>query len=126
MVLLLAQRLSKRGAVAGLTPVEWRILAELSDHQNLSLTDLAQQAGLRKGSVSRSLRTLQRLGLADWYRPSSQDRVYAITLTARGREACDLAQQQGALTSPFKGLDYTQKQLILELLRLAASSQPDG
>ncbi len=124
LVVQVAQGVSRRGELFGLTPTDWRVLGELSERSGVSLTDLAQTAGIRKGSVSRSLKTLRYYGLVTSNR-LEEGNAFVVNLTAKGQEANALARLQGASVSPFNALGERQREVMRELLLLAVAHRPD-
>lgn len=117
----LAQRVAKRGGIVGLAPADWKILAKVSDQSGLCLTQLAHAAGMRKGSVSRSLKALRYFDLVSWRRPEDGSKQYAATLTPKGLQASALARLKSAQSSPFNALSPEQRVELLALLELASS-----
>lgn len=120
LILMLARRIRGLGGVEGLTPVEWKILIELSRAEHLSLTELARAAALTKGSVSRSLRSLKGFDLVQWHRSADRYKAYVISVTPQGQKACESAHLRNSANSPFRALGRSQREVAMLLLTLAA------
>lgn len=87
-IVSLLDLLRRSGALAnrrefGLSDVEWRIMAQVGEHQPLSLNGLSDLSSLDRGQLSRAVTTMVQRGLLDRRRKPGGPAV-AITLTEEG------------------------------------------
>jgi DNA-binding MarR family transcriptional regulator len=66
---------------------DWRILAVLAAHNNISITQLAEAAVLPQPTVSRLVAGLKRKGFLERRNAKEDSRVVRISITAKGLKA---------------------------------------
>jgi len=91
LVNVLASRLSGELAAVygrrfGITIPEWRVIAHLARHRDVSVREIHAKVGMDKSKVSRAAATLEAAGLVE-SRPGATDRrLVALKLTRKGRK----------------------------------------
>ncbi len=73
------------GAANGISVAEWRILAKLGQHNELSSRGLPESTFMDKSRVSRALRQLEDKGYAQLRADDNDNRARMITITAAGK-----------------------------------------
>jgi MarR family transcriptional regulator, organic hydroperoxide resistance regulator len=112
---------SIRDQTGGLRPIEWRILAALSERDGLLMTELARRSVVRQPTLTKAIDRLAAAQLVRRRTPSDDHRCSLIHLTERGLPlATQLVlniRQHEALIAHALGRAPTRK-LRAELIRL--------
>jgi len=85
---ILAADLARDETRPGFSVAEWRALSELArltENDEVSLTELADRAGISKASASRTVHRLAAAGLVGWRTVADNLRLHAIGITPLGR-----------------------------------------
>jgi DNA-binding MarR family transcriptional regulator len=111
-----------------LTLNEWRVLAVLAQHADVTAMVVADLTGLDKMSVSRALRGLQQRGRVSTQTLEADLRKRQLHLTAEGRalfmEVWPLAQQrEAALFAALPAAELAQLGAVLDKLVASVRSQ---
>jgi DNA-binding MarR family transcriptional regulator len=70
----------------GITIAEWRVLAHLSQHDQVSVREIHLRADMDKSKVSRAAARLEQAGLIEKREGESDRRLVALSLSDKGRE----------------------------------------
>jgi DNA-binding MarR family transcriptional regulator len=103
----------------GLSVPMWRVLAALAQHGAQRQIDLAERTSIEASTLSRLIRTVQRLGYVTRARSTASLREVAVGLTPRGRSVVQalipiaLDCEQAAA----RGLSARERQTLKALLR---------
>ena len=120
--LMVLANLLKRGAIlryrrtAGLSSVEFGLVASLGHHPPMSVVQLAGAVGMDKGQISRALAGLVARKLVSRHANPNDNREVLVGLTRSGKEAHDVVLQ-GAIERTGKLLDGFSEREISLLLR---------
>ncbi len=111
-----------------LTLNEWRVLAALAQHADVTAMDVADLTGLDKMSVSRALRGLEQRGRLQTQTLESDLRKRQLHVTPAGRALFDevwpLAQQREAtLFADLPAAELAQLGAVLDKLVASVRSQ---
>lgn len=111
-----------------LTLNEWRVLAALAQHVDVTAMDVADLTGLDKMSVSRALRGLEQRGRLQTQTLESDLRKRQLHVTPAGRALFDemwpLAQQrEAALFADLPAAELAQLGAVLDKLVASVRSQ---
>jgi DNA-binding MarR family transcriptional regulator len=90
LVNVLASRLSREfadvyGTRFGISIPEWRVIAHLSQHKNVSVREVHERVDMDKAKVSRAAMRLEALGLIEKSDNERDHRLVALRLTKNGR-----------------------------------------
>ena len=102
----------------GIGIVDWRLMSLLAIEPWIQASRVDEVVGMDKGAVSRSLNTLERLGLAQTRRNAVDPRRREMALTPKGKDMHDeiadiaLARERRLL----KGFSREEKRVLLKLL----------
>jgi len=101
-----------------LTVPQLRALAFLSNHDAASLAALAEHLGLSWPAASRMVDTLVRRGLVTRAAQAADRRRIAMSLTARGRAAFDVARSaaQAALAARLASCTAAQRRVVSQAM----------
>ncbi|TKW77975.1 MAG: MarR family transcriptional regulator, partial [Bradyrhizobium icense] len=97
--LMVLANLLKRGAMlrykrtAGLSSVEYGLVANLGRQPPMSVARLAQAVGLDKGQISRTVRELEQLGLIERTADPADGRSSLLSPTSLGLERLEAARE---------------------------------
>jgi DNA-binding MarR family transcriptional regulator len=69
----------------GITIPEWRVIAHLAAHKNVSVREIFARVAMDKSKVSRAAARLEALGLVEKQVNGADRRLVALQLTAKGR-----------------------------------------
>jgi DNA-binding MarR family transcriptional regulator len=112
----------------GLTWAGFRLLFTLWISGPLEPRELARLAAVTRASISSVLNTLERDGLVERRRESSDRRVVTVLLTPTGRRAVASAfrEHHGREAAWLASLDRTELQTLGVLLHRILADHPDG
>lgn len=122
-------------ADAGISISEGRCLAAIGAFSPLSVNDLAQRANLDKGQASRAAQRLVDQGLVRKAASATDGRGVVLTLTAKGRRACQrvmrvVENRNAEIVSCLRATEQAQLNHLLDRLlahaRLALQPQGDN
>lgn len=83
-----------------------RVLLMIGQHPGLAQADIARELGVRPQTLSVALQKLERAGLVQRAPKPGDKRVLCVTLTQRGRQACEAMEQRVPYSSSmFEALD---------------------
>ena len=87
----LASRLSDElagvyAARFGISIPEWRVIAHLSQHRNVSVREIHERAAMDKSKVSRATARLESIGLVEKKVNGADRRLVELRLTRKGRQ----------------------------------------
>jgi DNA-binding MarR family transcriptional regulator len=102
----------------GITPRQFAVLLALDANEDISQTGLVEATGIDRSTLADVVRRLVGKGLAQRKRTRLDARMYAVRLTARGREAL-AAHKPGAQRADERvlaGLNARQRQDFLTIL----------
>lgn len=123
-VTFIANKLSNSATVFyqrnfGVNVTEWRIMSLLAIEPGIQASRICHVIGFNKGSVSRTLSTMQKRGLIAIRTAPGDGRSHSISLTARGRTTHDkvivaaLDRERRLLSC----LNKDERETLTELLR---------
>lgn len=120
-----AQAVALLDDVAGVTLLQWRVIAMVGSGTATSSRDIAQKTIIDPALISRTVKVLQELKLLATERQDEDRRVVNLSLTPQGREIYDrtLPHMQARQESLLDALDPSEQEAvfhILEKLELAA------
>lgn len=112
---------------AGMSTPEWRLLAVIGNHDDISFNALSSVLDIDKGWISRTLVKLERNGMVKRLPDPDDGRQFRLRLTAQGeqlrRQAAKVSlQRQAYLESHFSTAELRQ---LYELLRRLKSAADD-
>ena len=87
--MLVAAQLKGSSCCSGITLAQCHALLEIEIQAELSLGELAQQLGLDKSTLSRTVDCLVHIGLVERTTAPDDRRSIRLSLTAQGRRTCD-------------------------------------
>ncbi len=76
----------KQGAKLDLYHSERHMLAQIADHPNLNVSQLADTVGVTKGAISQVVKKLEAKGVVQRYKKSSNDKEVFVELTRTGMD----------------------------------------
>ena len=102
----------------GLSVAEWRVMAHLSQDENVSVRDIHARADLEKSKASRAVSRLEAAGLVAKEAAKGDRRLLALSLTAKGRDVMaalipGAEAYQAALTARLSAEDRAALDRIL-------------
>jgi DNA-binding MarR family transcriptional regulator len=108
----------------GMRPVQLEALGFLTQCNRYSDTPqaVAEYLGLTKGTVSQTLKVLEKKGLLRKYSDAGDKRLVHLKPTARGRRLVERAVPSEALTLGIDKLSSSESQVAVESLRLLLRS----
>ncbi len=109
---------------AGLTSIEWRVLATLHDSDAMAVTQLAQEVLSKQPTVTKLVQRMAAQGWVSLWGDAQDQRRTLVAIEKAGlrlvKPLIEAAKQQEAQV--MKGLDATEieaiKELLLKLTRL--------
>jgi DNA-binding MarR family transcriptional regulator len=127
---VLANRLSRELAGVyearfGISIPEWRVIAHLSQHEDVSVREIHQRVDMDKAKVSRAAARLEAVGFIEKTDNESDRRLVALRLTRKGRrlfaeiEPLALAYERESLSTLSKSEEATLRSLLNKLLGAA-------
>ena len=114
----LAREVLNETECCGVSLPQRHVLLEVWRGKEISLVDIAANLGLDTSTLSRTVNALVNLGLVSRV-PNPKDRRYVlISLTERGRAACDLIERSSDdfYRRIFKSLPKDREEQIIESL----------
>lgn len=88
----------------GISIPEWRVIAHLSQHRNVSVREIHERAAMDKSKVSRATARLESIGLVEKKVNGADRRLVELRLTRKGRQVFEqieplaLAYERDALS----------------------------
>jgi DNA-binding MarR family transcriptional regulator len=130
LVNVVANRLSRELAGVyearfGISIPEWRVIAHLSQHEDVSVREIHQRVDMDKAKVSRAAARLEAVGFIEKTDNEGDRRLVALRLTRKGRrlfaeiEPLALAYEQESLSTLSKSEEATLRSLLNKLLQAA-------
>ena len=127
LVNVLASRLSRELAGVyearfGISIPEWRVIAHLSQHKNVSVREIHERVDMDKAKVSRAAIRLEAMGFVEKKINEGDRRLVELRLTRKGRnlfaeiEPLALAYEREALARMTPEEEATFRSLIAKLL----------
>jgi len=110
-----------------LTPRQFAVLKTVAAMENPSQTLLVQQTGIDRSTIADIVRRLIKKGLLQRRRTSHDARMYAVKLTASGRDLLDSAEPAAKFTEEqlFGVLPERQRSAIIDALStIVANLEP--
>jgi MarR family transcriptional regulator for hemolysin len=101
-----------------LTPVQWRVLANLQEYDGQNVYSLAERSYTNRANLSRDVAKLEKLGLVKRQRESRDQRNVLVTLTEAGKVKFDQARPAVEQETDFvlEGLSSSEIELLMKLL----------
>jgi len=101
-----------------LTPVQWRILANLQEFNGQNVYSLAERSYTNRANLSRDVAILEKLGLVERRRESRDQRNVLVTLTTAGRIKFDQVSPAVEQEDNFflEGLSSSEIETLMALL----------
>lgn len=126
-----AQAVSVLDRVAGITLLQWRVIAMVGSGTATSARDIARQSIIDPALISRTVKGLETKGLLMTSRENADRRVINLTLTPKGRAVFEktLPHMQGRQQSLIDALDPAEQAAIfriLDKLEMAADRREFG
>ncbi len=111
----------------GITAPQLIILRHIQDNQNITVSQLAKQVSLKQATVTDILNRLERKGLIQRQKDTSDRRRVLISGTASGEKLLDAAPSplQETFLEKFEDLEDWQKNMILSSLQLLGTLMTD-
>ncbi len=102
----------------GLTPVQWRVLANLQEFDGQNVYSLAERSYTNRANLSRDVAILEKSGLVDRNRESRDQRNVLVTLTEAGRMKFDQVRPAVEQETNFilEGLSSSEIETLMKLL----------
>lgn len=106
----------------GVTIPEWRVMAHLAQHRDVSVREIHARVGMDKAKVSRAAARLEAAGLIAKKIPSADKRLVALSLTRKGIvlynriEPLALAFERSSLAVFSSGEEATFRDLLQRLV----------
>ena len=127
LVNVLANRLSRELAGVyqarfGISIPEWRVIAHLSQHEDVSVREIHQRVDMDKAKVSRAAARLEAIGFIEKTDNKGDRRLVALRLTRRGRrlfteiEPLALAFERESLSKLSKTEEAALRSVLKKLL----------
>ena len=110
----------------GLTYTQYIVLLVLWEHGTISVRDLGHRLYLDSGTLTPVLKTLEKEGLITRRRSTQDERVLMITLTPAGMALQEKAQEIPAVIRESLGLDETERQTLMQLLKKLLVATGEG
>lgn len=110
----------------GLTYTQYIVLLVLWEHGTISVRDLGRRLYLDSGTLTPVLKTLEKAGLITRRRSTQDERVLMITLTPAGMSLQEKAQEIPAVIRESLGLDETELQTLMQLLKKLLVATGEG
>lgn len=112
-----------------LTPRQFAVLKAVARMENPSQTLLVQETGIDRSTIADIVRRLIKKGLLQRRRTTQDARMYAVKLTAAGRDLLDAAEPAARYTEEklLGALPATQRSAIVNALStIVANLEPDA
>ena len=108
-----------------LTPRQFAILQAVADKSGLSQTDIMAATGIDRSSTAELVRRLVTNGCLQRRRTRRDARIYAVRITARGRELLEIgaAATRAAEDALLLSVPEKQRQAFLDVLTSIAIAQ---
>ena len=108
----------------GVSLAQCHAILEMGELGESTINDLARSLGLDKSTVSRSVDSLVRLGLANRETRSGNRRSVIVSLTARGREICEQinALNDNYFERVFQAMPAGKHAAVIDAFKLLTSS----
>jgi DNA-binding MarR family transcriptional regulator len=130
LVNVLANRLSHELAGVyearfGISIPEWRVIAHLSQHEDVSVREIHQRVDMDKAKVSRAAARLEAVGFIEKTDNKGDRRLVALRLTKRGRrlfaeiEPLALAYERESVSTLSKSEEAALRAILNKLLGAA-------
>jgi DNA-binding MarR family transcriptional regulator len=130
LVNILANRLSHELAGVyearfGISIPEWRVIAHLSQHEDVSVREIHQRVDMDKAKVSRAASRLEAVGFIEKTENKGDRRLVALRLTKRGRrlfaeiEPLALAYERESVSTLSKSEEAALRAILNKLLGAA-------
>jgi DNA-binding MarR family transcriptional regulator len=130
LVNVLANRLSHELAGVyearfGISIPEWRVIAHLSQHEDVSVREIHQRVDMDKAKVSRAAARLEAVGFIEKSDNEGDRRLVSLRLTRRGRrlfgeiEPLALAYERESLSALSKSEEAALRAILNKLLGAA-------
>lgn len=110
----------------GLTYTQYIVLLVIWEHGTISVRDLGRRLYLDSGTLTPVLKTLEKAGLITRRRSTQDERVLMITLTPAGMALQEKAQEIPAVIRESLGLDETELQTLMQLLKKLLAATGEG
>lgn len=114
-----AQAVALLDDVAGVTLLQWRVIAMVGSGTATSSRDIAQKTIIDPALISRTVKVLQELKLLATERQDEDRRVVNLSLTLQGREIYDrtLPHMQARQESLLDALDPSEQEAVFQILQ---------
>ena len=101
-----------------LTPVQWRVLANLQEFNGLNVYSLAERSYTNRANLGRDVAILEKLGLVERNRESRDQRNVLVTLTEAGKIKFDQVRPAVEQETNFilEGLSSSEIETLMRLL----------
>ena len=101
-----------------LTPVQWRVLANLQEFDGQNVYSLAERSYTNRANLSRDVAALEKLGFVKRNRESRDQRNVLVTLTQAGRIKFDQVRPAVEQETNFilEGLSSSEIETLMQLL----------
>ena len=101
-----------------LTPVQWRVLANLQEFDGQNVYSLAERSYTNRANLSRDVAILEKLGLVERNRESGDQRNVLVTLTEAGKTKFNQARPAVEQETNFilEGLTPSEIETLMKLL----------
>lgn len=109
-----------------LTYTQYIVLLVIWEHGTISVRDLGRRLYLDSGTLTPVLKTLEKAGLITRRRSTRDERVLMITITESGMALQEKAQEIPAAIRESLGLDETELQTLMQLLKKLLVATGEG
>ena len=109
-----------------LTYTQYIVLLVIWEHGTISVRDLGRKLYLDSGTLTPVLKTLEKAGLITRRRSTRDERVLMITITESGMALQEKAQEIPAVIRESLGLDETELQTLMQLLKKLLVATGEG
>ena len=101
-----------------LTPVQWRVLANLQEFDGQNVYSLAERSYTNRANLSRDVTKLEKLGLVERQRESRDQRNVLVTITEAGKIKFNQARPAVEQETNFilEGLSSSEIETLMRLL----------
>ena len=101
-----------------LTPVQWRVLANLQEFDGQNVYSLAERSYTNRANLSRDVVALEKLGLVERNRGNRDQRNVLVTLTKAGKIKFDQVRPAVEQETNFilEGLSSVEIKTLMQLL----------